>query len=206
MELTDSLNMKLTRLLGVTQVRPNIPISEELKYHVDNNIPVFKNVFRPGSKKFFDVINEARELYSKGFYFNYQDVIILETDLGQFAEYQGKQVPLDFIMEELEDLVHEAKDDKKTPELNKPKRGGSKKFYVYVRDPKTKNVRKVAFGAKDGGGKLSVKFKDPKRRKAFADRHNCKNKKDKTSPGYWSCRLPRYAKSLGLGNNMNTFW
>ncbi len=43
-----------------------------------------------------------------------------------------------------------------------------------------------------------VKLKDPKARKAFADRHNCEQKNDKTKPGYWACRLPRYAKLLGL--------
>jgi hypothetical protein len=184
---------------------PKQQISEDLKYHIDNNIPVSETVFRFGSKKFFDVINEARELYTQGFYFNAQDQFILETDLGQFAEYEGVYVPLDLVMEEL-DEIHESEYKGKDVELGKPKRGGSKKFYVYVRDPKTKNVKKVAFGAKDGGGSLAVKFKNPKRRKAFADRHNCKDKKDKTSPGYWSCRLPRYAKTLGLGNNMNTYW
>jgi hypothetical protein len=98
------------------------------------------------------------------------------------AEYQGKKV-----------------------ELSKPKRGGSKKFYVYVTDPKTKNVKKVSFGADSGGGKLAVKLKDPKARKAFADRHNCDQKNDKTKAGYWSCRLPRYAKSLGLSGG-GTWW
>ena len=99
------------------------------------------------------------------------------------AEYQGKKV-----------------------ELNKPKRGGSAKYYVYVKDPKSGNIRKVSFGAKGGGGKLAVKIKDPKARKAFADRHNCDTKKDRTKAGYWSCNLPRYAKQLGMGSNMNTFW
>ena len=98
------------------------------------------------------------------------------------AEYQGKKV-----------------------ELSKPKRGGSKKFYVYVRNPKTKKIKKVAFGAASGGGSLAVKLKDPKARKAFADRHNCDQKNDKTKPGYWSCRLPRYAKSLGLSGG-GTWW
>lgn len=86
----------------------------------------------------------------------------------------------------------------KDVDLNSPKRGGSKKFYVYTKNPKTDNVIKVEFGAKSGGQSLSVKLKDPKARKAFADRHNCDQKKDKTKPGYWSCRLPRYAKQLGL--------
>lgn len=98
------------------------------------------------------------------------------------AEYQGKDV-----------------------DLNKPKRGGSKKFYVYVKNPKTGKVKKVSFGAQGGGGSLAVKLKDPKARKAFADRHNCDQKNDKTKAGYWSCRLPRYAKSLGLSGG-GTWW
>lgn len=174
-------------------------VSEDLKYHIDNEIPISNNVFRHGSKKFFDVINEARQLWLSGFYYNNDDHFILETDLGKFGEYKGSQVPLDLPLVESE---YKGKD----VELNKPKRGGSKKFYVYVKDPQSGNIRKVAFGAKDGGGSLSVKFRDPKRRKAFADRHNCAQKTDKTSAGYWACRLPRYAKSLGLGNNMNTYW
>jgi len=86
--------------------------------------------------------------------------------------------------------------------LNKPKRGGSKAYYVYVRDPKTKKIKKVSFGS--GGLRAKIKNKDA--RNAFAKRHNCKNKKDRTTAGYWSCNLPRYAKQLGLGANMNTFW
>jgi hypothetical protein len=110
------------------------------------------------------------------------------------------KVPLDLPM------FNEAEYQGKDVDLNKPKRGGSKKFYVYVKDPKTKNVKKVSFGAKDGGGNLAVKLKDPKRRKAFADRHNCKDKKDKTKAGYWSCRVGRYWKSLGGSQNYPGYW
>ena len=102
--------------------------------------------------------------------------------------------------------LNEAKYQGKDVELGKPKRGGSKKFYVYVKDPKTKKVKKVSFGAKDGGQNLRVKLNDPKARKAFADRQNCDQKNDKTKPGYWSCRLPRYAKLLGLKSNFSGFW
>ena len=94
------------------------------------------------------------------------------------------------------------KKEKKDPPIGKPKRGGSKAYYVYVRDPKTKKVKKVSFGS----GGLRAKIRNPKARKAFAARHNCKNKKDRTKAGYWSCNLPRYASQLGLGANMNTFW
>jgi hypothetical protein len=92
---------------------------------------------------------------------------------------------------------------KKNPPLNKPKRGGSKKFYVYVRNPKTKKIKKVSFGDTTG---LSAKINNPKARQAFAARHDCKNKTDKTKASYWSCRLPRYAKLLGLKSNFGGFW
>lgn len=93
------------------------------------------------------------------------------------AEYQGKDVP-----------------------LGKPKRGGSKAYYVYVKDGD--KVKKVSFGS----GGLRAKIKNKEARNAFAKRHNCAQKKDRTTAGYWSCNLPRYAKALGLGSNMNTFW
>jgi len=93
--------------------------------------------------------------------------------------------------------------DKKTPPLNKPKRGGSKKFYVYVRNPKTKKIEKVSFGDTTG---LSAKLNNPKARKAFAARHDCKNKNDKTKASYWSCHLPRYAKLLGIKSNFSGYW
>ena len=109
------------------------------------------------------------------------------------------------MIDDLSKLLKEAEYRGKKVQLNKPKRGGSKKFYVYVRDPKTKNIKKVSFGAKSGGGNLAVKLKDPKARKAFADRHNCEQKNDKTKAGYWACRLPRYAKSLGLSGG-GTWW
>jgi hypothetical protein len=179
-------------------------ISEGMKYHLDKKIPVCENVYRFGSKKFFEIINEARRLKNLGLYENEEDNFILESELGKFFKYKGQILPLDLPMEDL--TLTEAEYQGKNVELNSPKRGGSKKFYVYTRNPKTGKIVKVSFGAKSGGGKLSVKFKDPKRRKAFADRHNCSSKKDKTSPGYWSCRLPRYAEKLGLGSNMNTYW
>lgn len=186
-------------MISIKKILLDTVISEDLQYHIKNQIPVSRNVFRHGTPKFFKVILEAKKLYRAGQYHNLDDVQILNTDIGEFGIYEGIKVPLDLPMVEAE---YQGKD----VELNKPKRGGSKKFYVYVRDPKSGNVRKVAFGAKDGGGSLSVKFRDPERRKAFADRHDCKNKKDRTSAGYWSCRLPYYAKSLGLGDNMSTYW
>jgi hypothetical protein len=87
--------------------------------------------------------------------------------------------------------------------LNKPKRGGPKKFYVYTRNPKTGKIIKVNFGDTSG---LSAKINNPEARRNFASRHNCAQKKDKTKAGYWSCRLPRYAKLLGLKSSFGGFW
>ena len=53
---------------------------------------------------------------------------------------------------------------------------------------------------------LSVKFSDPKARASYVARHNCDTANDKTTPGYWSCRLPRYAKQLGLSGGGSFFW
>jgi len=102
----------------------------------------------------------------------------------------------------IEFQLTEAEKKKKNPPLGKPKRGGSKKFYVYVRDPKTKNIKKVSFGQVG----MSAKINDPKARQAFAKRHKCAQKTDKTKPSYWSCRLPRYAKLLGLKSTFSGFW
>ena len=175
-------------------------ISENLKFHIKNGITLNECVFRYGSESHFDLLSEARKLQSRGVKFDAYSNFILESDMGNLGLYEGVKVPLDFPM------LTEAEYQGKKVELGKPKRGGSAKYYVYVTDPKTKNVKRVSFGATGGGGKLAVKIKDPKARKAFADRHNCDTKKDRTKAGYWSCNLPRYAKQLGMGSNMNTFW
>jgi len=98
--------------------------------------------------------------------------------------------------------LNEAK--KNTKKLNKPMRdsSGGKAYKVYVKDPKTKKIKTVRFGS----GGLRAKINDKKARNAFAARHKCSTKKDKTKAGYWSCRLPRYASLLGLKSNFSGFW
>lgn len=77
------------------------------------------------------------------------------------AEYQGRKVA-----------------------LGKPMQGDVKKFKVYVRDPKTGNVKKVNFGDKT----MRIKKSNPARRKSFRARHNCANPGPRTKARYWSCR------------------
>ena len=92
-----------------------------------------------------------------------------------------------------------------TPELNKPKRSsGPRKYVVYVKDPKTGNVKKINFGDAKGG--LTAKINDRDAARSFAARHNCDTKTDKLSAGYWACRLPKYAKELGLKGGGSYFW
>jgi hypothetical protein len=258
---------------------PREILSEGLKYHIDNKKPLTEHVYRAGSNAYFNLWAEARSLYTRGILdFSGDDLSILtETNLGEFGVYEGKKVPLDFIMEEIEEElpntytgndnilytktkerinpdgkvianykltwrghdidpggrnfksfkelkdfavnyilsnqlynqlryekpIEEAKkSEKKDPPIGKPKRGGAKKFYVYVRDPKTKRIKKVSFGAQG----MSAKINNPKARAAFSKRHNCPQKNDKTKASYWSCRLPSYAKQLGLKSNFSGFW
>ena len=68
--------------------------------------------------------------------------------------------------------------------LGKPMRGDVKKFKVYVKDPKTGNVKKVNFGDPN----MRIKKSNPARRRSFRARHNCANPGPRTKARYWSCR------------------
>ena len=245
--LNESLNAKII-------------MTENMKYHVNNKLPLTENTFRYGSQAFLDLWAEARYLYSRNaIHVNDDDKeILLETNLGEYGIYNGIKVPLDMLMleesqmldgyevdffhtkanvyanieissenstfdddiqikgtgkteeEAFEDLKQNYEkykkglyevDKKKNPPIGKPKRGGSKKFYVYVRDKG--KITKVSFGDTTG---LSAKINNPEARRAFAARHDCKNKTDRTKASYWSCRLPRYAKLLGLKSSFSGFW
>ena len=69
--------------------------------------------------------------------------------------------------------------------LNKPfyTPDGPKKRSVYVKNSKG-NVVKVNFGDPN----MEIKRDSPSHRKSFRARHKCSEKKDRTTPGYWSCK------------------
>ena len=74
-------------------------------------------------------------------------------------------------------------------QLGKPIRtntGEGGKFKVYVRDPKTGNIKMVRFGDTTG---LSIKRDDPKRRKSYRARHHCENPGPRTKANFWSCKM-----------------
>jgi hypothetical protein len=181
----------------------NLPIlSEGLKHHIKEGLPLIHNIYRPLSKKYFELFREARELYNNGLIsVSEDDIELLESNIGEIDIFEGVNVPLDYPISE-EELLAEAEKSGKKVSIGKPKRGGSKKFYVYVRKPGGK-IKKVSFGDTTG---LRAKLNNPQARRAFAARHDCKNKKDRTKASYWSCRLPRYAKLLGFKTTFSGYW
>ena len=185
-------------------------IQEAIDYHVDQNTGLEKNIFRPGSTSFFELFREARKRLNEGRYTPQSEEereLLEDMDIGEFAIFEGRWVPLDYpILEGEEEHLSEAEYKGKKGELNKPKRGGEKgKAYVYVNTGKKTSdgkikVKKVTFGSSmpDAMGDSET---HRKRRKSFGDRHNCADKKDKTKPGYWACRLTKF-----FGRNISGWW
>jgi hypothetical protein len=249
-------------------------ISENVKYHIYNNIPFTGNIFRTGSESFYDLLVEVRNLHeNKQIILEGLDKELYEsTDIGSFGIYEGKRVPLDIPMLN-EDLSTQVAGDKifsihdknkgdiikvegedvifkepkqwvknkeanclkfsgeldgklvdikyddtldvyifeslykgKKVKLNKPMRSsGPKKYKVYVKNPKTGNVKVVNFGDVKGG--LTAKINDKAARKSFVARHQCDRKwkpEDKLSAAYWSCRLPKF-KNL-VTTDFSGYW
>ena len=176
-------------------------VSKNLQYHLDKNIPLHENAFRYGTEAQLKLFKEVRSLYNEDkLYLNPEDRWLVEnTDIGNYGLYEEQFVALDVPM--IEEGLNEAEYQGKEVSLGKPKRGGSKKFVVYVKDGD--KVKKVQFGDTTG---LSTKVNNPKARKAFAARQNCDQKKDRTKPGYWACNIGRYWKSLGGSKNFSGYW
>ena len=199
---------------------PVLGIAEAVEYHQENDISLLENIFRPGSDMFFAMILEAKRLYAEGEYTPQDEYEqdLLESDIGEVAEYNGTPVLLDFPYEEIDEELDEAcwdgyeqkgmkkKGKKMVPNcvpvneegdpthgkgIGKPfrSRGGGA---VYVRNAKG-NVIKVNFSQSG----MRKRFNEPARVKSFVARHNCYGNKDKTSASYWACRWPRYFSNSG---------
>jgi uncharacterized cupin superfamily protein len=181
----------------------DVDVSENLQYHIQENLSLTENVFRVYSKKYFELINEVRQLHFEGkIKLNEDDSEIVLTDIGETVILEdGTEVYLDtpfieeVVTEEDVQKLSEALHRGKKVNLNKPFRtpGGPKKFAVYVKTPKG-TVKKVTFGFPG----LRVRNANKKAAKSFRARHKCDQKKDRTTAGYWACNVGRYAKQLGL--------
>ena len=173
----------------------DVSISDGLKYHIDNNIPLTENIYRKFSTSYFELIKEAKDLYDAGLLVVSADSEwMLEGNLGEFAEWEGDLVPLDFPMaiDEEERIIKSAAEFKgRKVQLGKPRnlrKGepgyGKKQYVVFVKDGD--RVKRIAFG----DANLRAKPSNPKARRSFRARHKCQQKKDRTSAGYWACRWP----------------
>ena len=178
-------------------------ISDALKYHIDNGMTLTRNIFRTYSEGYFDLVNEVRDLWMENkIELDEEDRLMVESDLGRKVkigkEYIYLDAPYIYETETEEDIINESKLHGKNVQLNKPHRtpGGPKKFAVYVKS-KSGGVKKVTFGDPN----LKVRNANKKAAKSFRARHKCSQKKDRTTAGYWSCSIGRYAKQLGLSSS-----
>ena len=178
------------------KLKKNCKISENLRFHLEEKIPLSENIFRVYSESYFDLINEVRLLFKHNMIeLNEEDEWFVNSDIGKKVILEnGEIIYLDAPFE-IQEQLNEAKHHGKNVKLNSPFRtpGGPKKFAVYVKTPGG-NVKKVTFGDPN----LRVRNASKARAKSFRARHKCDQKKDRTTAGYWSCNVSRYRKKLGL--------
>jgi len=203
MPMMESTQKKVDEIIDrVIDSKKNVFLTTEaFKYHTQNNIPITENVFRVGSESYVGLFKEAKQHWKQGKYNpTEEEKLVFETDLGEWGTYNGRRVPLDCPLIN-ETALNEAEYKGKKVKLGKPSRGGSKKFYVYVKCGAKGRVRKISFGDRN----LSVKVSDPERRKSFVARHKCKQKNDRCKAGYWACRIGRYPNLTGAKKRY-TWW
>jgi hypothetical protein len=186
-------------------ILPGTPISDELRYHIDNGIPLNECVFRYGSDQYNAVIQEAKDLLSVNLIsLNETDRFIAEDHEVESALFEGYEVVCGIIQEDIvEEELNEA-DKFKGKKSGTPTRdsSGGKVYKIHVpgcaakTETNPRGIKVVRFGS----GGLKAKINDPDARKRYDNRHGCSAGKhnDKCKAGYYSCRLPRYASALGL--------
>ena len=210
---SDLDGLPVTTRYGIT-TSEEVTLEEAIQYHVENNISLTENIFRPGSEMFFEMIKEAKRLYAEGKYSPKDDweKDMLNSNIGEIAEFEGQTVILDYPIEEgLEECWTgyvqkgmKKKGDKMVPNcvpvneedktegkgIGKPWREGGGGA-VYVRDGGS--IRKVRFSQSG----MKKKYMDPGATRSFVARHRCLTNKDKTSASYWACRWPRFFSNSG---------
>lgn len=175
----------------------NEDISEGLRYHLDNNIPLMESVYRIESEAWLDCINEARTLWETGkIELDEDDLFLISTDAGRTGIYEGEEVLLDVpFYEEDEEEIDEAEYRGRKVALNKPFRtpGGPRKFAVYTKNESGK-VIKLGFGQPG----MRVNNDDPKKARSFRKRMRCDTPGPRWKAKWWSCNVARYRKLLGI--------
>jgi hypothetical protein len=159
-------------------------VSEGFRYHMENGLDITNSVYRIGSDAYKQLFEETKKYWDEG------NVILKDKAAWMAANLEvGKKA------------VHDGKE----VELDSPKRGGDKKFYVYHnsgkkdKDGKIKAVR-IEWGDTSG---LSIKNDDPEAAASFWSRQQCdlKKKMNPLTPGFWACYAPSlFGKQLGLSS------
>jgi len=163
-------------------------VSEGLRYHLENQIPLFENIYRYGSDNYFNLINEVKKLYTENkIDLSPKDIELITEFNAEKGIYEGNEVWLNTPFE-VEDL-NEAEYRGRKVSVNSPKKSGSQN-YVYVTGclKDKSDVKKITYGSA-----MRDKLKDPDRRNAYSARHGCEglSLKDKCTKKYWACRKPK---------------
>jgi len=159
-------------------------VSEGFRYHMENGLDITNSVYRIGSDAYKQLFEETKKYWDEG------NIILKDKaawmaknlEIGKPAIYDGRKV-----------------------ELDTPKRGGDKKFYVYHNSGKKDdddNIIAIRIEWGDGTG-LSIKNDDPGAAASFWARQQCdtKERMDPTKPGFWACYAPSlFGKQLGLSS------
>ena len=194
------------------EISEGVKVSDGLQYHLDNKIALGEGIFRYGSDKYVELYTEVKELKDKGLItLNENDEALIEDFTNQTIVIEGETILLNLIIENNGEYIIEEGDRYKGKKTNSPTRGagGGKAYTVFVPGcaAKTKSnprgIKKVSFGS----GGLKAKLSNKEAKKSYNARHGCSKGRhnDKCKAGYWSCRLPRYAKKLGLSGG-GTWW
>lgn len=139
--------------------------------------------------RFRDLLENAEDEIQEGDSFDLElEHLVIETHVVGFMKdgvvLATDDVALAYLTTEDYQTLDEAEYHGHKVTLNKKMAGDVKKSKVYVKDPKTGNIKKVNFGDKT----MRIKKSNPARRKSYRARHNCANPGPKTKANYWSCR------------------
>ncbi|NCX04402.1 MAG: hypothetical protein EBW68_01300 [Actinobacteria bacterium] len=181
---------------SITHGQINTNLSEGLRYHIDNGLPLMESVYRIESDAWLALINEARTLWESGSIdLDEDDLILISTDAGRTGIYEGEEVLLDVPFYEGDEEIDEAEYHGRKVDLNKPFRtpGGPRKFAVYTKG-ENDNVIKVGFGEPG----MRINNNDPKKSRSFRKRMRCDNPGPRWKARWWSCNVIRYRKLLNI--------
>ena len=94
---------------SITHSQINTNLSEGLRYHIDNGLPLMESVYRIESDAWLSLINEARTLWESGSIdLDEDDLILISSDAGRTGIYEGEEVLLDVPFYEGDEEIDEA--------------------------------------------------------------------------------------------------